>query len=175
MDNDFGKISRAAERGDLSLFAEMHKCGFILKDRDALSAAQNGHLNILQYMYAHGYDLRHGGTALALKASEGGHLPLLQWLEEKDAITYSRDWCLERAANRDHRHVVEWLLETWPQDDTPSARAQDACESMRAAFRKKINEMVNAACSEALNHHTAAQENTSIVHHGLRILHKFGL
>ncbi len=134
-------ISIAVHRGDLTVLAflsslaavpvqgEQHDCieyhymRVLGEDRGLTAvhlAAKNGHLEILNYLYARGYALHEpddqGSTTLHYAAQEG-HRDTVAFLLQKEGLAinranhYSRSTALHYAARAGHLSVVKCLLD----------------------------------------------------------------
>ena len=69
-------------------------------------AAQNGHLNVLQWLRNHNQELSIKACDLA---AENGHLEIVIWFVENDCHPDSNNFC--EIAYNGHLHVLKWLYE----------------------------------------------------------------
>ena len=104
--------NEAAEYGLMPVFVELgHELGCGFSRKPAVLAIQHGHLPVLQWLHANGYDIAIPFDALDL-AAKYGQLHIAQWLHD---LEYGPDcFALTDAAAGGHADVVRWLLQTFP-------------------------------------------------------------
>ena len=71
------------------------------------AAAGTGRLGVLQYCRENGCPWDEGTT---INAAANGHLSVLRW-SVNNGCRCPNDWCVGRAEEGGHHHVVEWLQE----------------------------------------------------------------
>ncbi len=110
-------LAMAAAAGDLAVVKALAPQGAEREseDHNALqsalhAAAGNGHLPVVQWLYAHGADITAWKDHVMRLAVVNGHLPILEWLHEQGAdFTAHYDDALRSAARCGHLPVLEWL------------------------------------------------------------------
>jgi ankyrin repeat protein len=78
-------------------------------------AAQEGHINIVQFLIEKGADIHEWNNYALQEAVRNGHLEVIQLLIENGAdIHASEEWVLRFAASHKHSEVARFLIETIP-------------------------------------------------------------
>ncbi len=87
-------------------------------------AADDGYLNVVEYLVEHGADI-HAVDDYALRwAAANGHLPIVKYLVEHGAdIHVDNDWALKNAEQYNHSDVVKYLISQGPLEARGRPRA----------------------------------------------------
>lgn len=100
-------ISVAASTGDLVTIIEHH-----IKNPDAITseittlAAENGHLEILRFLYRKDIFREIDISNIA----KNGHLHVLHWLQDNEVAMFGWD-ATQLAAKKGHLEVIQWLFD----------------------------------------------------------------
>jgi ankyrin repeat protein len=68
-------------------------------------AASNGHLEVVQWLYDHGADIRADNDYAVRWAAAMGHLEVVQWLHEHGADIHA----VRRSTDNAHSEVFQWI------------------------------------------------------------------
>ncbi|KAL2914387.1 hypothetical protein HK105_206159 [Polyrhizophydium stewartii] len=112
---DFGKPDQlakcAASEGDVELLRDLIDVRKAAKPSTsfALKAANNGHLECIQFLHERNPDVLRD-YRVGNYAAESGNLDLVVWLSKHrpDCIT---DYTIAAAADKNHVHIVRWLVD----------------------------------------------------------------
>jgi hypothetical protein len=100
-------ITAAARRGHTAAVVWLYERGYPVGERACAGAAVGGHLELLQWMRAHGapWDERY----IVDQALQGGSLAFLEWLKTEGSMQGELDQLVAKACRRDNLQLAEWL------------------------------------------------------------------